>query len=65
MEANETICFCKHVTLADIDARWPRQKHSGTLKAAFEDVQKITNCSTGCGKCHDRILDVIALKLYK
>ncbi|HBV51598.1 MAG TPA: (2Fe-2S)-binding protein [Clostridiales bacterium] len=65
MEANETICFCKHVTLADIDAALAEAKTFGDLESAFEDVQKITSCSTGCGKCHDRILDVIALKLYK
>ena len=64
MEANETICFCKHVTLADIDAALAEAKTFGDLESAFEDVQKITSCSTGCGKCHDRILDVIALKLY-
>ena len=65
MEANETICFCKHVTLADIDAALAEAKTFGDLESAFEDVQKITSCSTGCGKCHDRNLDVIALKLYK
>ena len=65
MEANETICFCKHVTLADIDAALAEAKTFGDLESAFEDVQTITSCSTGCGKCHDRILDVIALKLYK
>ena len=26
----------------------------------FEEVQKITHCSTGCGGCHDKIMDVIA-----
>jgi NAD(P)H-nitrite reductase large subunit len=27
---------------------------------AFEDVQKITNCSTGCGGCYQKVLDVIS-----
>ena len=27
---------------------------------SFDEVQKITNCSTGCGGCHDKILDVIS-----
>ncbi|MBS5843265.1 MAG: (2Fe-2S)-binding protein [Clostridiales bacterium] len=65
MEANETICYCKHVTLADIDAALSQAKTIRDLESTFEDVQKITNCSTGCGKCHDRILDVIASKMYK
>ena len=26
----------------------------------FEDVQKATNCSTGCGGCYHKVLDVIS-----
>ena len=26
----------------------------------FEDVQKITHCSTGCGGCHDKIMAIIS-----
>ena len=26
----------------------------------FADVQRITHCSTGCGGCHDKVLDVIS-----
>lgn len=40
MEANETICFCKHVTLADIDAALAEAKTFRDLESAFEDVQK-------------------------
>ena len=27
---------------------------------AFEDVKKVTHCSTGCGGCHNKVLDVIS-----
>ena len=27
---------------------------------AFEDVQKVTQCSTGCGGCHQKVLDIIS-----
>ncbi len=26
----------------------------------FEEVQKITHCSTGCGGCHHKILEAIS-----
>lgn len=61
---NEMICKCKQVSLADIE----RVLHeAGTLKdveSAFEDVQKQTGCSTGCGGCHDKIFDIISQMMY-
>ena len=30
------------------------------VEGAFESVQQQTKCSTGCGKCHDAIFDVIS-----
>lgn len=32
----------------------------GDVDREFEEVQKLTHCSTGCGGCHDKILDVIS-----
>ena len=26
----------------------------------FSAVQKLTHCSTGCGGCHDKVLDLIS-----
>jgi NAD(P)H-nitrite reductase large subunit len=26
----------------------------------FDEVQAITHCSTGCGGCHDKVLEVIS-----
>ena len=26
----------------------------------FKAVQEVTHCSTGCGGCHDKVLDVIS-----
>ena len=60
MKENYTICNCKKVTYFDIaDALRDKQSFTDVL-AAFEDVQKVTNCSTGCGGCHDQVLDVIS-----
>ncbi len=60
MKENYTICNCKKVTYFDIaDALHSMENFSDVLKA-FEDVQKVTHCSTGCGGCHDQVLDVIS-----
>ena len=60
MKENYTICNCKKVTYFDIaDALHDMEKFDDVLKA-FEDVQKVTHCSTGCGGCHQKVLDVIS-----
>ena len=60
MKENYTICNCKKVTYFDIaDALHDLEKFDDVL-GAFEDVQKVTHCSTGCGGCHQKVLDVIS-----
>ena len=60
MNTNKMICNCKQVSYFDIeDALHQLDKFEDVLKA-FDEVQKITHCSTGCGGCHDKILDVIS-----
>ena len=60
MKENYTICNCKKVTYFDIaDALHDMENFDDVLKA-FEDVQKVTHCSTGCGGCHQKVLDVIS-----
>jgi len=36
-----------------------------SVEAAFESVQKATKCSTGCGGCHDKVMDAISELMYK
>ncbi len=60
MRANEIICNCKQVSYADIaDALHKIDRFEDVVKS-FDEVQKITHCSTGCGGCHDKILDTIS-----
>ena len=60
MKENQMICNCKKVSYGDIeDALHTLPKFTDVLKA-FEDVQKVTHCSTGCGGCHNKVLDVIS-----
>ena len=57
---NYMICNCKKVSYADISNAMHDTKRFDDVLEAFEDVQKITNCSTGCGGCHSKVLDVIS-----
>ena len=57
---NRLICNCKKVTYFDVDDALRQCKTFGQVEETFSEVQKITHCSTGCGGCHDKILDVIS-----
>ena len=57
---NELICKCKKVSYADIEKAVHEHTRFPDLEKEFEEVQKVTNCSTGCGGCHDKIMGVIS-----
>lgn len=57
---NYMICNCKQVSYVDVENALHNYKNFSDVEKAFEDVQKITHCSTGCGGCHDKIIDVIS-----
>lgn len=59
------ICNCKQVSFYDVeDAVHQLDKFEDVL-SAFDDVQKMTHCSTGCGGCHDKIMDAISQIMMK
>ena len=57
---NYTICNCKKVTYFDVEDALKKINVFEDVEKNFEEVQKITNCSTGCGGCHNKILDAIS-----
>ncbi len=57
---NITICNCKQVSVADIEKALSTMEKFSDVEKQFEEVQKITHCSTGCGGCHDKIVDMIS-----
>ena len=62
---NYVICKCKRVSYFDVEDALRSAKSFEDLEKAFEDVQKITHCSTGCGGCHDKILDAISEIIHR
>ncbi len=57
---NYIICNCKQVSYKDIESALSSHGKMEDVLQVFEDVQKITHCSTGCGGCHDKVLNVIS-----
>ncbi|MBR3817061.1 MAG: (2Fe-2S)-binding protein [Clostridia bacterium] len=55
-----TICNCKKVTYFDVEDALRNFKNFNDVEKNFEEVQKITHCTTGCGGCHEKILDAIS-----
>ena len=60
MQENYMVCNCKKVSYADIANALDTHKNFDSVLSAFEDVQKVTHCSTGCGGCHKKVLDIIS-----
>ncbi|MBQ3069106.1 MAG: (2Fe-2S)-binding protein [Clostridia bacterium] len=60
MKENYTVCHCKQVTYAQIADALDSHKRFDSVLEAFEDVQHVTHCSTGCGGCHQKIMDIIS-----
>ncbi len=60
MVENYTVCNCKQVSYADIANALDTQSNFDNVLSAFEDVQKVTHCSTGCGGWHQKVMDIIS-----
>ena len=60
MTENYIVCNCKQVSYADIANALDANKNFDSVLSAFEGVQNVTNCSTGCGGCYQKVLDIIS-----
>ena len=60
MQENYTVCHCEQVSYNDIADALDKSKSFDDVLSAFEDVQRVTKCSTGCGGCHQKVLDIIS-----
>lgn len=60
---NVIICNCKQVKYNDIVAALHTEKKFDDVLEAFKEVQSVTNCSTGCGGCYQKVLDIISAEM--
>ena len=64
MQENYMVCNCKQVSYNDIIDVLHNKQELNDVLSAFQEVQKITHCSTGCGGCHDKIVNIISDAMY-
>lgn len=64
MDANYMVCNCKQVSYHTILDTLHNMKTIEDVVSAFDDVQKVTHCSTGCGGCHDKVIKIISDTMY-
>ncbi len=60
MKENYMVCNCKQVSYSDIANAMDSLTKFDDVLTAFKGVQDVTNCSTGCGGCHQKVLDIIS-----
>ena len=60
MKENYMVCNCKQVSYSDIESALHTLSRFEDVMSAFEEVQKITHCTTGCGGCYQKVLDIIS-----
>lgn len=60
MKENYIVCNCKQVSYNDIANAMEDHTKLEDVVDVFKDVQEITHCSTGCGGCYNKVLDIIS-----
>ncbi len=60
LDRNVMLCNCKQVSYADVEDALHQMDKFTDVVESFDEVQKITSCSTGCGGCHDKIMEAIS-----
>lgn len=64
MAINYMVCNCKQVSYNDILDVLDNMEKIEDVVSTFDDVQKVTHCSTGCGGCHDKVMKIISDSMY-
>lgn len=59
-EGNYTVCNCMQVKYFDILEAVHKHNKMEDLLKVFEDVRDTTHCSTGCGGCYDKVINIIS-----
>jgi len=65
MHSTEILCNCMQVTYGMVEDAMDHHNDLNDVVQLFKAVQEETSCSTGCGGCHDKIMDAIADLLHK
>lgn len=54
------VCNCNQVSYMDIVNELHKHNNITNLLSVFEKVKDITHCSTGCGGCYDKVMEILS-----
>lgn len=57
---NYVVCNCNNVSYFDILDEVHKHSNLDNLLGMFEEVKNTTHCSTGCGGCYDKVIEIIS-----
>lgn len=57
---NYIVCNCNQVSYFDILDEVHKHSNLDNLLDVFEDIKNTTHCSTGCGCCHQKVINIIS-----
>ena len=60
MKENYTVCNCAKVDHHQIVSALENHSKMEDVLEVFKDVQNVTHCTTGCGGCYQKVLDIIS-----
>ena len=63
MKENYIVCNCAKVDYNTIATALETHNKMEDVIEIFKDVQAVTHCTTGCGGCYQKVLDVISQEL--
>ncbi len=63
MKENYMVCNCMQVSYGTILDTLHEMEHFDDVLKAFDEVQAVTHCSTGCGGCHHKVMEIISAEM--
>ena len=65
MKENVIVCNCAKVDYHQIVTALENHTKMEDVLDIFKDVQNVTHCTTGCGGCYQKVLDIISSELMR
>ena len=65
MKENYIVCNCAKVDYNTIVTALEKNTNFSNVLDTFKRVQEVTHCTTGCGGCYQKVLDIISEEMNR
>ena len=65
MKENYIVCNCAKVDYNTIVTALEKNTNFSSVLDTFKKVQEVTHCTTGCGGCYQKVLDIISEEINR